>query len=203
MTIKLSIATLLLSSTFAFAGGDLTPPVEPEVVVPEVTVPNTDSSFYAGLGYSCMQATYDTPDSEKKSMAGISANLGYNFNKFFAVEARYTTSLDDVNYKTWNVDKDLEDSSMSNIGVYLKPKFSVAGFGVYGLVGYGQTTLDDGKTSAKESGLQYGIGTDFTFMHVDMFVDYRRLYDGEDFDNTAAKQDVAVNSFTLGVNYKF
>lgn len=202
MKIKLSLTALLLSSTFALAGGDISP-VEPVVEVPSVVTPNLSKGFYAGLGYSCLQGMYDTPDSEFKAMSGISVNLGYDINKYFAVEARYSTSLGDVNYKTWNVDKDIKDSSISNIGVYLKPQFSVAGFGMYGLVGYGQTTMDDGKTSGKETGIQYGIGTDFTVMNVDMFVDYRRLYDAEDFDGTAKGQDVAVNSFTLGVNYKF
>ncbi|MEA1880504.1 MAG: porin family protein [Campylobacterota bacterium] len=202
MKIKLSLSALLLSSTIAMAGGDISA-VEPQITIPEIKAPTVSTSgFYAGLGYSCMQLVTDTPDEEFMGN-GVSINVGYNVNPFLAVEARYTRSLDDVNYKTWNVDQDLEDSSLSNAAIYLKPKFSIAGFGMYGLVGYGQTELDNGTNTFTESGFQYGIGTNFTVMDTEFFVDYRRLYDAEDFDSGYAGQDVATNSFTLGVNYNF
>jgi len=41
-------------------------------------------------------------------------------------------------------------------------------------------------------------------MDTNIFVDYRRLYDGEGFDSLATEdQDFAANSYTLGVNYFF
>ncbi|MDQ7085479.1 MAG: hypothetical protein Q9M36_11375, partial [Sulfurovum sp.] len=63
--------------------------------------------------------------------------------------------------------------------------------------------LEDEFSSFSAEGFQYGVGTTFAVMAVDMFVDYRRLYDAEDFDGLAPTQDVAVNSFTIGLNYEF
>ena len=203
MKITLSLVTLLLTSTFTFAGGGgkgVIEAVEPVLPIPvEVT-----KDYYVGVGYSCAQVTGDNPDQEFLAMGAISIDVGYQINEFLAVEARYTHSLSDVNYKTWNVDKDLDGSSLSNLGIYLKPQYNFEAFGVYGLLGYGQVRLDDGQSTFTESGLQYGLGTTFTMMDTHIFVDYRRLYDDEGFDTLATgQQDVAANSFTLGVNYLF
>jgi opacity protein-like surface antigen len=203
-TIKLSSVALLLSSTFAFAGGDMAP-VQPYVETPAVAVEVEEApqltGFYAGLAYSCMQLTKDTPDEEYMG-SGMSASVGYNLNPYLAVEARYTTTLGDLAYKTWNVDED-RDADMSNIGIYLKPQFNMGSFGVYGLIGYGQTTFDNG-TEYSVDGVQYGAGLSVDATdNVQLFVDYRRLYDDVDFDGLAVDTDVAANSWSLGANYKF
>jgi len=203
MKITLSLTALLLSSTFAFAGGGgkgVVEAVEPVLPIPvEVT-----KDYYVGVGYSCAQVTSDNPDQEFMAMTALSLNAGYQINDSLAVEARYTRSLGNVNYKTWNVDRDLSSSSLSNLGLYLKPQYNFEAFGVYGLLGFGQVSLDNGQNTFTESGLQYGLGTTFTMMETNIFVDYRRLYDGEGFDNlTTDAQDTAANSFTLGVNYLF
>jgi len=200
--IKLSAVALLLTSTLAMAGGDLAP-VEPVIETPEVaeSAPAL-SGFYAGLGYSCLKMGLDTPDWEATAMTAISATAGYDFNPFLAVEARYTASLGDINTKTWNTDVD-ESWDMSNIGLYLKPQYSMDRFKIYGLIGYGQTTFDNG-TSYAENGIQYGAGLSaMATDNIDVFVDYRRLYDDTDFDGFAPGQDAAVNSFTVGANYRF
>jgi opacity protein-like surface antigen len=197
--IKLSALTLLLSSTLAMAGGDLTS-VEPAIEIPEVQVEAT--KFYVGLGYSCMQMGLDTPDLEVKSMLSLSATAGYNFNEYLAIEGRYTMNLDDLSVKNWNTDVD-RDWDMSNIALYLKPQYTMNNVSIYGLIGYGQTTLDDG-TSYSEAGFQYGLGLSTNVTEtVSLYVDYRRLYDDSDFDGSAVGRDVAVNSFTVGANYNF
>ena len=204
--IKLSAVTLLLTSTLAMAGGDIDP-VEPSVETPEITEPESaptpsKSKFYAGLGYSCLNMGLDTPDWEATAMGAISATAGYNLNSFLAIEARYTASLGDINTKTWNTDVD-ESWDMSNIGLYVKPQFTMNRFKVYGLIGYGQTTFDNG-TSYAENGIQYGGGLSAMIgKNVDIYIDYRRLYDDTDFDGFAPGKDAAVNSFTVGVNYHF
>jgi len=101
-TIKLSAVALLLTSTLAMAGGDIAP-VEPVIETPEVAAAPVLSGFYAGLGYSCLQLTLDTPDLDIRSMSAISATAGYNINPFLAVEARYTASLGDLSVETWNM----------------------------------------------------------------------------------------------------
>ena len=198
--ITLSAVALLLTSTLAMAGGDLTE-VEPAVETPQVTETSEKTGFYAGLAYSCMQLTKDTPDEEYMGN-GISALAGYNFNKFLAIEGRYTTTLGDTTYTTWNIDKDVS-TDLYNVALYLKPQYSFGIVGVYGLVGYGQTTLDNGD-SYSEAGLQYGAGVSANVNEsVQLFVDYRRLYDDTDFDSMAPNSDVASNSWSVGVNYNF
>lgn len=201
-TIKLSAVAVLLSSTLAMAGGDLTV-VEPSIEVPEVIEAEaTKSGFYAGLGYSCMQMTHDTPDLEVTAMTALSLSAGYNINKFLAVEGRYTASLGDLEYKNWNTDVDKE-WDMSNIGLYLKPQYNMDSVGVYALLGYGQTTFDNG-TSYSVDGLQYGLGlTAAATEDISIYVDYRRLFDDSEFDTYAIDRDTAVNSFTVGANYNF
>lgn len=201
--IKLSAVTLLLTSTLAMAGGDLAP-VEPVIETPEVAAAPapTNSGFYAGLGYSCLQMGLDTPDLDVQAMTAISASVGYNINNYLAVEGRYTASLGDLSVETWNTDVD-ESWDMSNIGLYLKPQYSIDRFKLYGLLGYGQVTFDNG-TSYSEAGLQYGGGVSaMATDNIDVYVDYRRLYDDTDLDGFAPGRDAAVNSFTVGANYHF
>ena len=195
-------ATFLLASTYAMAGGDIAP-VEPVVETPVVAeAPAAATKFYAGLGYSCMQMGLDTPDVDISAMTGLSLAAGYDINQYLSVEGRYTVSLGDLNVETWNTDED-KSWDMSNIALYLKPKYSINRFIVYGLLGYGQVTFDNG-TSYSENGIQYGAGlstmVNDTF---DVYVDYRRLYDDTGFDGFAEGRDVAVNSFTVGANYHF
>lgn len=198
-TIKHSSVILLLASSFAVAGGDFTTPVEPVVEIP---VEETKASaLYAGLAYSCMQLATDAPDTEIMG-SGLSASVGYNFHENFAVEGRYTTTLGDTSFEASNIDED-RSWDMSNIAIYLKPQVKMMMVNLYGLLGYGQTTLDTG-TSYSVDGLQYGLGLSADVNeNVEVFVDYRRLYDDTDFDGFAVAQDVAVNSWSLGANYKF
>ncbi len=199
--IKLSAVALLLTSTLAMAGGDFTP-VEPVIETPEVVVAPTFSGFYAGLGYSCLQMGLDNPDLDISAMTAISASVGYNINNYLAVEGRYTASLGDLSVETWNTDVD-KSWDMSNIALYLKPQYSIDRFKVYGLLGFGQVTFDNG-TSYSESGFQYGGGVSaMATDNIDVYVDYRRLYDDTDLDGFAPGRDTAVNSFTVGANYHF
>ncbi len=198
--IKISTVAILLTSTLAMAGGDIAP-VEPVIETPVVVEAPAKTGFYAGIAYSCMQVTGDTPDQEYMGN-GISILAGYNINQYLAVEGRYTASLGDINYKTWNVDKDIS-ADLSNIAIYLKPQYSFGTIGLYGLVGYGQTEVND-VTSATETSFQYGAGITANMNEsVQFFVDYRRLYDDTGFDTLTSNQDVAANSWSLGVNYSF
>lgn len=204
MKITLALSALLLSTTFTFAGGggkNVMKAMEPVLAIPTLEVVK---DYYVGVGYSCAQVTGDNPDQEFLAMGAISVDVGYQVNEFLAVEARYTRSLSDINYKTWNVDRDLDGSSLSNLGIYLKPQYNFEAFGLYGLLGYGQVKLDNGENTFTENGLQYGLGTTFSVLGTNIFLDYRRLYDSEGFDTLASdEQDVAANSYTLGVNYLF
>jgi opacity protein-like surface antigen len=211
MKIQLSLTALMLSSSLAMAGGDLVAPVEPEIEIPPVVVTQPmiqedlapeKSGVYIGLGYSCMQVAMDNPDEEFMGDE-VSANVGYKFNENLAIEARYTTSIGDIQYSRWDADYGIKDSKLSNMGIYLKPQINLAGLGIYALLGYGQVDMEDGADSFSEDGFQYGVGTTFNISEVAMFVDYRRLYDADGFGELTKTQETAVNSFTLGLNYEF
>jgi len=202
-TIKLSAIAALFTSTLAFAGGDLAP-VQPYIETPSVVVEEAPAltGLYAGLAYSCLHLTQDNPDETATAWTGVSVNLGYNVNEYLAIEGRYTTSIGDMTYETWNIDED-RAWDMSNVGIYLKPQLNMGTFGVYGLIGYGQTTFDNG-SSYSVDGFQYGAGLNVNATdNVQLFVDYRRLYDDSEFDGLVVDQDIAANSWSVGMNYQF
>ncbi len=200
-TIKLSVIALLLTSTLAMAGGKSGEAPESDIV--PIVVEPALTGFYAGLGYSCLQMDIDEPtDIDIRSMTAISATAGYNFNEYFAIEGRYTASLGDLDVDTINTERS-EAWDMSNIGLYLKPQYSLDSFTLYGLLGYGQLTLDN-DASYSVDGFQYGAGISMMATdNIDVYVDYRRLYDDEDFDGLSIDEIVTANSYTVGVNYHF
>ncbi len=53
---------------------------------------------------------------------------GYNFNQYIGVEARYAGLTD----------------CLENTAIYVKPMYPIGDATVYGLLGYGETTYDDG-----------------------------------------------------------
>lgn len=206
----LSMVTVIAMSTFSIAGGDIAP-IEPEVVEAPVV---DESNFYVGLGYSYMNmniegseqlnAVFYPPVIGETDITGHSLTMlaGYNFNKYIALEGRYTLSLGDMDVDNTAGESDL-DADMSNLALYLKPMYPVEELTLYGLLGYGQVTLDNG-TEYTESGFQWGIGASYDVNdNVGVFVDYTRLYDDKGFDNTWVGQDVVVDSVNVGVTYKF
>jgi len=201
----LSVVTVLAMSTFAVAGGDIEPVIEPVV---EVEAPAADdSSFYIGAGYSYVDIEMDDfPVTEANSNAFMLL-AGYNFNKYIAVEGRYTKSLGDMEV-TWIEGGDTEDidADVKNIAIYLKPMYPVGKMTLYGLLGYGRTTLDftgDGGPEGDDSGFQWGIGASYAMNdNIGLFVDYTRLYDDTGFDDLTSA-DVTVDSINFGVTYTF
>ncbi len=222
-----SIVAALAVSTFAFAGGDIAP-VEPEVSVPEV-VESTPGSFYVGLGYSYISADYleadysnAAPGAPIPMMDGeMTADsmlflAGYNFNQYIGIEGRYTMNIGDLSadggyYDTFNTSADI-----SNIAGYVKLMYPIGALNVYGLLGYGKTTLVDGKkvmaappstdvtfSDLSESGFQWGIGANYAVTdNLGIFVDYTKLNDGDDFDPIVF-DDVSVDAISVGVTYTF
>jgi opacity protein-like surface antigen len=190
-------AALLLLTNLSYAGGDIAPQ-EPEVTMPEVMAePISDNYFYAGLGYSYMDMNDDTLDTDITGNA-VTFLAGYKFHQYLAVEGRYSLSVSDLDVE--GIDRSWD---MSNVALYLKPQYSFEQVTVYGLLGYGETTIDNG-TSHSEDGFQWGIGASFAATEsIDVFVDYTRLYDDSGFDTFTANNDIIFDSVTVGVNYKF
>jgi len=192
--VTLSLIATLAMSTFAVAGGDIAP-VEPAITVPEVA--ESTGSFYVGLGYSYMNMNIDSYDSGQTSALIVPEEdhdgdavlllAGYNFNQYFGVEARYAGLTD----------------CLENYGIYAKPMYPVGDVTVYGLLGYGETTYDNG-TSSSESGFQWGLGANYAVTEqIGVFVDYTSLYNDSGFDGHLTGVDFMVDSVNVGMTYKF
>lgn len=186
-------------STFAVAGGDISP-VEPYVEVPEVK-DGKPGIFHVGLGYSYMNMNVENPEVDLTAHSVLFKG-GYNFNEYFGVEGRYTMSVGDMtldNGKETDVDGD-----MSNLGIYAKVMYPlVEQFTVYGLLGYGKVTVDDG-AELSESGFQWGIGAEYAVTeNIGLFVDYANLYNDTGFDGEFTGRDVMVDAISVGATYKF
>jgi len=200
--ITMSIVSVLALSGVAVAGGDIAP-VAP-VIAPA-------GEFYVGAAYSamnmdrssstireiddCVRDCGQYPDTiipgGDASGDAITVLAGYNYNDYIALEGRYTTTLqaDDVD-------------EMTNIGLYLKPMYPVGQFNLYGLLGFGQVTVDDGSADYSESGFQWGLGGSFSVTeNIGLFVDYTSLYDDDGFDGLPG--DTEIDSINMGVTYTF
>ena len=203
---NLSLVAVLAMSTFAMAGGDIAS-VEPVVETPVVVEAVSDAGFYAGLGYSYMNFNAQAigrPGEFDVNGNAFTVLAGYNFNKYIAVEGRYSLTVGDLTYEEGDVKEDL-DGDMSNIAIYLKPMYPMGELTLYGLLGYGQVTFDIEKVGdLSESGFQWGLGASYAVNeNVGLFVDYTRLYDDVGFDGTILQGDIVVDSISVGVTYKF
>jgi len=177
--VTLSIIAAVAMNTFAIAGGDISP-VEPQITIPEVS--ESTGSFYVGAGYSYMNLDAEIAGEHDGDATLLLA--GYNFNQYIGVEARYAGLTD----------------CLENSAIYLKPMYPIGGTTVYGLLGYGETTYDNGD-SYSESGFQWGLGANYAVTeNIGVFVDYTNLYDDSGF---SAGTDVTVDSVNVGVTYTF
>jgi len=207
--VRFSVAVLLLN-VLSYAGGDISSVVEEPVVVKPSS---TDSGVYFGLGVSGMALNNDL-SKEEFSSTSVILQAGYRFNRYVAVEGRYTRNISDLKYDHGNTDNpNYSDypGDFSNVAVYVKPMYDFDDFSVYALLGYGEVTLTDlpqsnigGSTDRAEDGFQWGLGAMYTFMNnISVFVDYVRMYDDKGFDYRAQLADIDSDVWTLGVTYKF
>ena len=173
-------------------------------------------NFYAGLGYSYMNANLDMPvyyynrpvefDIQGDNLSFL---LGYDFHRYFSVEARYTLSVTDLDLDVTSGDYDDGISwggDMSNFGLYLKPKYQSGDVTLYALLGVGHIRIDlDNVGDSSENEFQWGLG-----MSIDVgesivagtdafvFLDYIRYYDDE-----MSQMDYTIDAFTAGIAFKF
>lgn len=202
----LSFVSIMALSGLVYAGGDMTTVVEPVVEIPEIT--EDVSGFYAGLGYSYMEYESSFVDGNLAETAegnAVTVLAGYDFNKYIALEGRYSITLGDITYN----DTDIE-SEISNIGLYLKPMFPMEKITLYGLLGYGKVTVDfndNGADKISESGFQWGLGASVAATdNVALFVDYTKLYDDTGMDGSLSNYenlDFDIDSINVGITYKF
>jgi len=211
--LTLSTVAVLAMSTFAMAGGDIEPVVEP---IAEVIAPVTDSGFYVGGGISALSWTekgaFSAPGEQmfidadwEATWTGGTFLAGYQFNKYLALEGRYTTSFGDASWEDHGIDDGDDGSEIDNIALYIKPMYPIDNLSLYALLGYGETTISyEGSPDFSESSFQWGIGAGYNFTEqTSVFIDYTKLYDDTGFDTLISNLDYEADSITFGVIYKF
>ena len=226
--IVLSAVAVLAMSSFAVAGGDILPAVEPEVeviVVEEVEVVAVDASFYLGLGYGSLsgEETYKwnpgqgevSFEEDSRDFDQLLLQVGYKFNSYVAIEGRYWAGMNDLD-GVWDYDGMFIDTTaqLDAWGIYVKPMYPVTPeFDVYALLGYGGASLEEdiniiGGTLSETTdldGFSWGLGVAYTFNEsISVFVDYVSLYDDTiDYDVYNASSEFQIDTVNVGVSYNF
>ena len=210
-TMILSATLLLSATTLAQAGSKQVAPVEAEVLsVPAVESDNAyASSFYLGLGASALKLDNDNTKETFEATA-LTITAGYDYNKYLALEGRYSRSLGKVSYdKGTSANANISDypADFTNIALYLKPKYEVEKFTAYALLGYGEvelTNIPQGGVDRAEAGFQWGLGLGYDITdNITVFADYTNLYEGKGFNYIATNSDITVDAVTVGFSYKF
>ena len=173
-------------------------------------------NFYAGIGYSYVKTDMDIPRyyfgnsiSAEIQSDNINLIVGYDFNRYFALEARYTTAITDLDFsiESGYQSEGLEwGGDISNLGLYLKPKYQVGDATLYALLGYGHVRIDiDNIGDSSENRLQWGAGFSMDVgnsiiagTESVVFLDYIRFYDKE-----RSQIDFTIDSISAGIMFKF
>ncbi len=173
--IIISITTMIILATTSYAGGKfVAPAVAPIVPIPPVVNP---WPIYVGLGLVAADLDRDPclcGEAESKDLRyGGILRLGWDFNNYIGVEARVLKTFEDDVF-----------SETEHYGLYLKPQYHVTPqMNVYGLFGYGKTTVDytNGVRSSTtdENGFSYGAGFEYDFGSDESLGTYSRVFDGQ------------------------
>ena len=192
--IALSLGAVVALSSFVVAESDTT----------SMYATADESSYYVGIGMAAT-STRDSSvglnlTSEKAGqdrLGNVALLAGYNINRYFAVEGRYTTTF---------TKEDLVD--MNSLSIFAKPQYPLGeGFSVYGLLGYGSVSMDGINGSGvdvDESGFQWGLGLDWEVANnTALFIDYTSLATDMEGVYWNGALEVDSDAVTVGVTYKF
>jgi len=152
---------------------------------------SVESGLYAGAGYTHYSAEDDV------SVGGITGRLGYQVNKYFAVEGEGTFGVMDDTVNVLGTDVDVElDNAWGVYGVGTLPVSERVN--LFGRVGWAKVSVEGSaagvSASAEDDGVGYGVGG--TFGLTDRFAlraEYTRLEGDDD----------AVDTFGIGGQMKF
>lgn len=199
--IILSLATIVVLSSFSNAGANT-------VIVDVLPIPieEVDASvFYVGVGAGSLLQKNDFT-SEEISAITATLQLGYTYNKYISIEARYTMGFD-TSYDAGNIlpIPTPYTGDFTNVGIYLKPTYPIGDFSIYTFLGYGSMMLSDlNNGDAVESNFQWGGGVSYSITeHISIFADYVSLYNDTGFDYVATADDINSYNITVGVSYRF
>ena len=197
--IRTGMLAALLLGGFVHAGKNIEPAQSP--IVPVSTIP-----FYIGVGGVMGMVSNDCPCAaggkrmyDTTNFGGI-LRVGYDFNSYFGIEARFLRSQLSKQYAT-----------TTHYGIYAKPQYHVSdAVNIYALIGYGHTRIDckyKTKPLYEDNGWSFGGGVEYDFAAGDgqgdaeegwgAFVDYQNVL------RNAGKLKVRSNIISAGVTYDF
>ncbi len=192
--IILSLVALVALSSVGFADENM-PSDESEVVEnsPE------DKGFYVGLAYSHLSHDIDYQNLSTNielDFNAIMLDVGYKFNPYIAVEARYNFSLGDT-----DMDDYMQEAEASVLSLFVKPMYPIAPeMDIYVLLGYSLTDVSNTNdiTSFDEGAFSWGAGASYDMTEeFSVFAEYTQFY-----NDTVNGFDHVVDSFNIGVTYK-
>jgi len=209
-----TLSTVVALSVSSYAGGKY---VEPESapIAPIIETVNP-LPLYIGVGLVAAGLSRDCPcansDRLKDTTYGGLLRVGWDFNQYIGIEARYLNA---------SIEEDF--SKTTHYGLFVKPQYHVMNqMNVYGLVGYGKTSIDydnhNGKSSTLDTnGFSYGIGFEYDFGSDESQGQYGRMFDGQgdqekgwgiwaDYQHLLNDEDLFntdSNIFSVGVTYDF
>ncbi|NOJ20493.1 porin family protein [Vibrio jasicida] len=151
---------------------------------------SASADFYAGALVSYSNAEYHhsfTPSVTEGNPFLLQAQVGYFFNDYVALEARYGTSV--------QRESGLAVDSLASGFVKLNMPVSER-FALYGLAGYSSVQIDQQNVgSNKDQGFSFGLGMHYA-------LDKRNAIVFEFVDSTSEDQ-VRLNALTLGFQHRF
>jgi len=154
------------------------------------------SPLYGELGYSFLniKANDVNIDADTQALRGI---IGYNFHPYFAVEgmAAFGTTSDDFTFG--GVDGKVK--VRNTFGIFLKPKYQINNFEVFGRLGWARTKVKvsavGGSASGSDNDFAYGVGVNYNINP--------RTYVGLDYTRLLDKDGTKVGGWTASVGYRF
>ncbi len=197
-------------------------PVAPVVAAPVISQPVVSQPviplpviatypFYIGMDLVNARFSADS-GSDFNSLVGIVGKVGYDFNQYFGVEARFGTGLnnEDITSTTGTFEAELKET----YGLYLKPQLPLNRYlNLFALIGYAQSKVDITNTgtnasgSADEGSVSYGLGLGYHINNrLDVVFDAVRLWHDVNFnifDSSGGDAELTLDTLGIGFNYKF
>ena len=171
---------------------------------------------YIGLGYSRASVDdnfYDFYWGDYQDTTidydSMMFQAGYKYNPYVAFEFRYWMSVSDGDVSvSGNIPPLGTHNDFDAWGIYIKPMYPVTPeFNIYGLLGFSGTYVEGGPgwDLLDDGDLSWGGGISFEVTpNIGIFVDYVQLFDGTIDDYYYdTEQDTRVDTWNIGINYKF
>lgn len=180
----------------------------PAPIVPPVVGPK---NMYVGLDALC--GRFETQSGSCYCLGAVAAKIGYEFNKYIAIEGRVGHGLNSADF-----DAGGESEMKENYGLYLKPQLPVSdSLSIFGLAGYAKAKVESTGTSnigltgvVNEASPSFGLGLEYDVSESwSVLVEAVRLLHSVEgtFVNgsgaTVSENDLNLDTFGFGVNYKF